>query len=281
MVQKSYSESKLGKMYLVPTPIGNIEDITFRAISILKEVDIIYAEDTRVAQSLLKKFDIKKKVFSCHKYSEEKNKKAIYDEILSGKNIAYTSDRGTPLISDPGEVVVKYLISNNVDVISLPGPSALLPAINVSGLDNSKFVFYGFLNSKKSTRISELKKIAHLPFTIIFYEAPHRLLATLNDIKDTLGNRNIAVCREISKLYEEVFRGKVDDAVIYYKEPKGEIVLVVEGNESVEEVDYIEKVKELVSKGYKVSNAIKEIAVIYGISKNDLYSECKEKLLWN
>ncbi len=281
MVQKSYSESKFGKMYLVPTPIGNIEDITYRAITVLKEVDVIYAEDTRVAQSLLKKFNIKKKVFSCHKYSEEKNKEAIFNEISSGKNVAYISDRGTPLISDPGEVVVKHLINNNINVISLPGPSALLPAINISGLDNSRFLFYGFLNSKKNARINELKTIAHLSFTIIFYEAPHRLIATLNDLKTVFGNRNIAVCREISKIFEEVFRGSIEEAINYYSDPRGEIVIVVEGNKSTENIDYVEKVKDLVKKGYKVSNAIKEIAVIYGISKNDLYSECKEKLLWN
>lgn len=281
MIQKSYEESKIGRLFLIPTPIGNIEDITIRAISVLKEVDLVYAEDTRVAQSLLNKFNIKKKVLSCHKYSEEKSKKAIYAEIESGKNIAYVSDRGTPLISDPGEVVVKYLIEKSVKIIPLPGPSALLPAVNMSGLDNSRFVFYGFLNSKKSSRQSELKKIAHLSFTIIFYEAPHRLISTLNDIKETLGNRNIAICREISKIYEEVFRGSVEEAIKYYTNPRGEIVIVVEGNRSTEEVNYIEKVEELVEKGYKLSNAIKEIAVIYGISKNDLYNRCKEKLLWS
>ena len=279
MIQKSYSDSKNGKLYLVPTPIGNMEDITFRAISTLKSVDLVYAEDTRVTLNLLKKFNIKKSIMSCHKYSEEKNKNNILNELLNGKNIAYVSDRGTPLISDPGEVIVKYAIENNIQVISLPGPSALLPALNMSGIDNSKFIFYGFLNSKKSVRIKELKSIAHYLFTLIFYEAPHRLNDTLKDMFDILGNRNIAICREISKIYEEVFRGTLKEAFDYSKEIKGEIVIVIEGNKSVEDIDYIAKVEELVKKGYKVSNAIKEVATIYGISKNELYNECKEKLL--
>lgn len=283
MIQNSYKKNNNGKLYLIPTPIGNLEDITLRAINVLKDSCYIFAEDTRVSKLLLSKLDIKnKKIFSCHKYSEEKNKDKIFEIIKTGNDVVYMSDRGTPLISDPGEVITNYLIDNNVNVIALPGPSALLPAINMSGLDNSKFLFYGFLNSKNSIKCNELKKICSIPYTIIFYESPHRIIDTLKCIEKILGNRKMSISREISKIYEEVFRGKVSDAIDYYKDPKGEFVFIIDGNKNTDdEVDYVSKVSELIDRGYKMSNAIKEIATLYGISKNELYNECKEKLLWN
>ncbi len=279
MIQRSYDKSKYGKLYLVPTPIGNMEDISFRAIETLKNVDKVYAEDTRVTGLLLKKYDIKKKISSCHKYSEEQNKNKIINELINGLNIAYASDRGTPLISDPGEVVVQYAIENNIDVISLPGASALLPALNMSGIENDRFMFYGFLDSKEKARKDELKELCSFKYSMIFYESPHRLQSTLRNIKEIMGDRSISVCREISKVHEEVFRGRVNEAIKTYEEVKGEIVIVVEGKILKDNINAVEKVKELIDKGYKMSQAVKEVATINGISKNELYNECMEKLL--
>lgn len=279
MIQKSYEETKVGKLYLVPTPIGNMDDMTFRGISVLKDVDLIYAEDTRITLNLLKFFGIIKKVSSCHKYNEEKYKNDIINELKSGLNIAYVSDRGTPLISDPGAIIVKEAIKHDISVISLPGANAVLPALTVSGLDSDRFFFYGFLNSKSRIRIRELKELNSFKNTIIFYESPHRLVETLNDILSVFGNRKISISREISKLYEEVYRGNISSALEYYVSPKGEFVIVVEGNNSVEEIDYVEKVKDFIKNGYKFSYAVREVATMYGISKNMLYEMCKEREL--
>lgn len=279
MIQKSYDKSEFGKLYLVPTPIGNLEDITLRALNVLKNVDIVFAEDTRQAYNLLKYYNINKKCESCHKYSEKKHSNKIIDILKKGNNIAYVSDRGTPLISDPGKVIVTEAINNNIDVISLPGANALLPAINMSGLDNSKFLFYGFLNSKESIRTKELKNLLKIKETIIFYEAPHRVRKTLDNILFIFGNRRISISREISKIHEEVFRGTLEESICYSENIKGEIVLIVEGNKKIiDSIDYIEEVKKIVNKGEKLSSAIKEIANLYDISKNDLYEKCKEVL---
>lgn len=279
MIQKSYEDSEYGKLYLIPTPIGNLDDITHRAINTLKTVDIVYAEDTRETRKLLSNFGIQKKIISCHKYTEKKNEEEFINLLKSGKNIGYVSDRGTPLISDPGSVITKSTINECITVIALPGASALLPAINMSGLDNDRFYFYGFLDSKKSARLKALKELYNFKNTIIFYEAPHRFKETINDMYEVFGNRNVSICREISKLHEEVFRGTLKEVIESYNLIKGEIVIVVEGNNnSSEEVDYLEKVKELVNKGYKMSTAVKEISIIYGISKNELYNKCRELL---
>lgn len=274
MIQRSYSNSNFGKLYLIPTPIGNLEDVTIRSIGIITEVDKIYAEDTRVASILLRKFKLLKKVRSCHKYSEMEHKDQIIAELKSGLDIAYMSDRGTPLISDPGSVIVEYAIANGISVIALPGASAFLPAINMSGLNNDKFLFYGFLNRNQNKKISELKAICKVPFTIIFYEAPHRITNTLNVIMSVFGNRNVSIAREISKIHEEIFRGTLEDAIKYSENIKGEIVIVVDGYKGeIENVDYIDAVNVLINKGYKTSEAIKEIANLYDISRHDLYEE--------
>ena len=279
MLQKSYSQSNNGKLYLIPTPIGNMEDITLRAISTLKEVNVIFAEDTRITNILLTKHNINKKVYSCHKYSEEKNKEKILKLLLEGKNIAMVTDRGTPLISDPGSVIVNYAIENNIDVISLPGPSALLPALNMSGLSNEKFLFYGFLNTKEQKIKKELDSIKDLPYTIIFYESPHRLQKTLTIMKDSLGNRKISIAREISKLHEEIFRGTISEAINAYETVKGEIVIILEGKkEQIEkEINYELEVEKLIKEGCSTKDAVKQIATKYNISKNKLYNQTKER----
>ena len=278
MIQKSYENDSKGKLYLIPTPIGNLEDITFRAINTLKDVDIVFAEDTRETLNLLKYYKISKKIESCHKYSEMKNKDRIINILLSGKNIGYVTDRGTPLISDPGNVIVEECIKNGIGVIALPGPNALLPAINMSGLSNEKFLFYGFLNSKKSQAKKELESIKKIEYTIIFYESPFRILDTLKLIYDIFGDRKVAIVREISKLYEEVNRNDLSKIIDSFSSIKGEIVLVVEGNkESHENVDYKEEIKYFIDKGYSKRDAIKKVSEIYNISKNKIYNEYKEE----
>ncbi len=278
MIQRSYKESKFGKLYLIPTPIGNLNDITLRAIETLKQVDIVYAEDTRETIKLLKGLEINKKVESCHKYTEMMHKDKIVNLLQDGKNIGYVTDRGTPLISDPGNIIVDACINSNIDVISLPGPNALLPAINMSGLSNEKFLFYGFLNSKKSIAKKELIKLKDNRFTLIFYESPFRIKETLKIMFDIFGNRKAAIVREISKLYEEVNRDYIENLIESCDNIKGEIVLVVEGNneEVQEELDYKKLVNNLIDKGYTKRDAIKKISNDYNISKNMIYNIVKE-----
>ena len=274
MIQKSYEKSEYGNLYLIPTPIGNLEDITFRAIRTLKSVDIVFAEDTRETFTLLKYYDINKKIESCHKYTEMKHKDKIINILKSGKNIGYVTDRGTPLISDPGNVIVEEAIKNNINVISLPGPNAVLPALNMSGISNERFLFYGFLNTKKSQMVKELTELKNIKYTLVFYESPYRIVDTLKTIKEVLGNRSAAVVREISKLYEEVIRDNIDNLIEKCDKIKGEIVIVVEGNKILEEenIDYTEEVNKLIKEGKTKTTAIKLVAEAHNISKNKLYN---------
>lgn len=278
MNQKSYEKSDFGKLYLIPTPIGNLDDITLRAIKTLEMVDIVYAEDTRETLNLLKYLKINKKVESCHKYTEMKHKDKIIQILKSGKNIGYVTDRGTPLISDPGNVIVDESIKENITVIALPGPNALLPALNMSGLSNERFLFYGFLNSKPSLAKKELIDLKDIKQTIIFYESPHRITATLSQILEVFGNRNVALVREISKLHEEVIRDNIENILKISDTFKGELVIIVEGNTQEEtlEINYTEEINKLLTQGYTKRDAIREIADKYNISKNKLYNEFKE-----
>ena len=279
MNQKSYEESNYGKLYLIPTPIGNLNDTTYRAIETFKMVDIVYAEDTRETYNLLKYFNIDKKIESCHKYSEMKHKDKIISILKSGKNIGYSTDRGTPLISDPGNVIVEEAIKNGISVIALPGPNALLPAINMSGLSNEKFLFYGFLNSKKSLAKKELIELKDIKQTLIFYESPFRIKDTLILLLEVFGNRKAAIVREISKLHEEVLRNNIENLINECENIKGEIVIVVEGNneEKKDNNNYEEIISELIKNGYSKKDAIKEVVKKYGVNKNKLYNLVKEK----
>lgn len=275
MIQKSYEKSDYGNLYIIPTPIGNMEDITIRALNILKEVDIVLAEDTRVTSILLNKYEIKKKLVSCHKFNENKIKDRIIAELKEGKNLALVTDRGTPLISDPGSVIVDSAIKNNINIIALPGPSALLPALNMSGISSERFLFYGFLSSKSSESNKELKMLSEIKFTIVLYESPHRLQKTLQKMLEILGNRNISISREISKLYEEVFRGTIEEAISFYKEVMGEIVIVIEKATETTLIDddkLLTEVKKLIKDGKSNKDAIKEVSIKFNISKNVLYN---------
>lgn len=280
MKQNSYNSDIKGKLYLIPTPIGNLDDITLRALNTLKEVDIVFAEDTRETFNLLKYYNINKKIESCHKYSEMKNKEKILKILKEGKTIGFVSDRGTPLISDPGNFVVNEVIKENIPVIALPGATALIPALNMSGLDNEKFLFYGFLNNKKNAAKKELNKLKDVEYTMVFYESPRRLKTTLELMLEAFGNRKISIVREISKLHEEIIRDSIENVTKIIDDIKGEIVIVVEKkkNNKLETIstNYIELVKEMQEEGYSKKDAIKEVSLKYNISKNKLYEECKE-----
>lgn len=219
-----------GKLIVVPTPIGNLEDITFRAINVLKEVDVILSEDTRKTGFLLNHFQIKSKLESYHKFNEHKSIERIIDRLNAGEMIALVSDAGTPGISDPGYLLVKHCVDNEIDVECLPGATAFVPALVLSGLPNDKFVFEGFLPQKKG-RQKRFKELAEESRTIVFYESPFRLMKLLEQINEFFGNRRVSVSRELTKIYEETVRGTATEVISYYKEHtiKGEIVVVVEG----------------------------------------------------
>ncbi len=273
MIQKSY-ENKKSILYLVPTPIGNLQDITFRAVEVLKNVDVIFAEDTRVTQQLLNSLSIKNHILACHKFNESKMSKVALQYLENGKNIALVTDRGTPLISDPGSLVVSEVIKNNYNVVALPGASAFLPALNMSDISSERFLFYGFLNSKESQARKELEMLNDINFTIILYEAPHRLYKTLQNILKIMGNRKISISREITKKYEEVFRGCVQDAINIYKVIKGEIVIIIESSNKEKEINYdflLDEVDNLISLGVKPTDAIKEVSKNNEVNKNVLY----------
>lgn len=221
----------MGKLYVIPTPIGNLEDMTFRAIRLLKEADFILAEDTRTSGILLKHFEIKKPMFSHHKFNEHKTVETVVNRIKAGETAALISDAGTPAISDPGFLVVRQCIREDIEVECLPGATAFVPALVTSGLPNDRFCFEGFLPQKKG-RMTRLKILAEESRTMIFYESPHRLVKSLTQFAEYFGaERKGSVSREISKLHEETVRGTLTELITHFteKEPRGEIVIVIEG----------------------------------------------------
>ncbi|MCF2593008.1 16S rRNA (cytidine(1402)-2'-O)-methyltransferase [Bacteroides caecigallinarum] len=223
----------MSKLYVVPTPVGNLEDMTLRAIRVLKEVDLILAEDTRTTGILLKHFEIKKPMLSHHKFNEHQTVESVVSRIKSGENIALVSDAGTPGISDPGFLVVRECVRNGVEVQCLPGATAFVPAIVSSGLPNERFCFEGFLPQKKG-RMTRLNSLVSETRTMIFYESPYRLVKTLTQFSEIFGEeRLVAVCREISKIHEECVRGTIKEVVEHFTqtEPKGEIVIILQGNQ--------------------------------------------------
>ena len=273
--QKSYDDTPT--LYLVPTPIGNLEDMTYRAVNVLKSVNIIFSEDTRVTRQLLNYFEINKKLISNHEYNEFVVKEKIEEELKKGNSVALVSDRGTPAISDPGLVAAKYIIEKGYNVVCLPGANALIPAVVMSGLDTKPFMFYGFLNSKKTKQVEELENLKYIESTLIFYEAPHRLKSTLTTIKEILGNRNISLVREISKLHEEVIRAKISDVLEVVDSLKGEFVIVVDKyykkQETFDDLTIVEHVKKYVIEGLNEKDAIKKVAKLRGVIKNEIYKE--------
>lgn len=274
MSQKSYNNTPT--LYLIPTPIGNLEDMTLRSINILKSVDVVFCEDTRVTGLLLKQLNISKKLVSSHKFNESKNKEKLLSCLKNGKNVGLVSDRGTPVISDPGYELAKCAIDNNYNVVGLPGATALIPALIMSGLDSNHFYYYGFLNSKDSQRKKELEELKNIKSTLIFYEAPHRIEKTLKDMSKILGNnRKISISREISKKFEEVYRGTIEELLREKNEYKGEIVIVVDGNKNLNRYTNLsvkEHVDMYISDGKSVMDAIKIVAKERNVKKSAIYT---------
>ena len=274
MRQKSYNNSP--SLYLIPTPVGNMEDITLRSINTLKMVDLLLCEDTRITGELLSKLEIKKKLIHSDDHTEDGLKEMVVEKLKEGLNIGLVTDRGTPIISDPGYRIVEYVSKCGFNVISLPGPTAFVPALTASGLNPQPFLFYGFLNSKESKREKELESLKKLPYTIIFYEAPHRIKDMLESLLKVFGDRKIALNREISKKYEEIIRGTISEVLEVVDELKGEMVVVVEGN--TEDEDYstmtiMEHINLYLEDGMSEKDAIKKVAVERGVPKSVIYKE--------
>lgn len=271
-----------GKLFVVGTPIGNLQDMTFRGIEILKAVDFICAEDTRVTAKLLNYFEIKKPLISYHEHNAKQSGEAILKRILGGESCAVVTDAGMPCISDPGEDLVRLCAESGIEVCVVPGPTAAMSAVAISGLDTKRFSFEGFLSTTKKNRLEHLQQAAKLNCTMIFYEAPHKLIYTLQDMLEYFGDRKISLCRELTKIHEEVIRTTISGAVEYYSEktPRGEYVLVIEGAEEASSEltldDAVLEVKKLTAKGMKPTDACKFVAKESPFSKSQLYARILE-----
>ena len=269
-----------GKLYVVGTPIGNLEDFSQRAIRVLSEVDFIAAEDTRVTLKLLNHFDIKKELVSYYEHNKERKEDYIIGRMLNGETCAVVTDAGMPAISDPGENLVKAAHENGLEVESVPGPVAFATALCISGMPSGRFCFEGFLSVNRISRMEHLGKLKDETRTMLFYEAPHKLLKTLFDMKEAFGeDRKIAVCKELTKIHETVFRFTLKEAYDYFaeNEPRGEYVLVISGKEEKREeytlADAVKIAKEFIEKGESSSFAAKNAALVTGIKKGDIYKE--------
>ena len=275
MWQRSYDDT--ATLYLVPTPIGNLDDMTFRGVQILNDVSVIFSEDTRVTLLLLKHFNIKKKLIALHDHNEDTEKEKVLQYLKEGKSVAIVTDRGTPIISDPGYKTVKYVTDKGYNVVGLPGANAFVPALITSGIEPSPFLFYGFLNSKDSKRKQELDNLKFCKYTIIFYEAPHRIEKTMNEILDIFGDREVSLSREISKKFESVYRGNISSLIPTLKDIKGEFVIVVspykEDNVNVSDLSIYDNVKLFIENGMETMEAIKLVAKERNIAKNEVYRE--------
>lgn len=266
----------MGILFVCPTPIGNLEDITFRTVKTLKEVDLIACEDTRTSRILLDKFDIKNELISYHKFNYKERIPQIIEMLRTGKSIALISDAGMPGISDPGAELIRELIKNDMEFFVLPGASASIVALVSSGLDNERFTFIGFLSEKSNKRKNELEELKSHKETLIFYEAPHRIIDTLDDMLCVFGDRNVAICRELTKLHEEIIRDKLSN-IINNKDSliiKGEFVIVVDGNHEEVEIDdnlIKNELIKFIEDGSSKKDAVKIISEKYGLKKNRVY----------
>ena len=281
--------SDTGTLYLVATPIGNLEDITLRALRILKEVDLIAAEDTRQTLKLLNHFEIKNSLVSYYEHNKIEKGNYLIQKLLEGSNIAIVSDAGSPGISDPGEDLVRLAVENGITVTMIPGPAAAVTGLVVSGLPSGRFCFEGFLPMNKRVRAERLKSIREDTRTLVFYEAPHKLTHTLKDLRNAFGNRRIALARELTKRFEEVVRCTLDEAVARYDAapPKGEFVLILEGadeklleetrNESWSAISLEEHLQKYLDSGLTRKEALKKVADDRGLSKRDVYNSLLDR----
>ena len=269
-----------GKLYLVATPIGNLEDITFRALKVLKEVDLIAAEDTRHTLGLLNHFEISKPLISYYKEIEKQKSSVLIEKLLNGENIAVVSDAGTPGISDPGEEIVKQAIENGIEVIPIPGAVAFVNALIGSGLNTREFKFVGFLSANNKDRKDKLQEVKYETGTLIFYEAPHKLIQSLNTMYEMLGNRKVVLARELTKIHEEFIREDLETLINSNFEPKGEYVVLVEGSEITEKQELVDNLNEKTLEehydfyeklGLEKKEIIKKIAKDRNVAKNEIY----------
>ena len=273
-------EKNIGTLYVVATPIGNLEDITLRAIRILKEADLIAAEDTRHTLKLLNHLEISKPLVSYHRHNEDVKSDVLIEKLQEGKNIALVSDAGTPGICDPGEEIIKKCIELEIDVVPIPGACAMINSLICSGIDTKEFSFLGFLPLNKKLRKSKLEEIEKSNKTIIIYEAPHKLETTLKDLKNILKeDRKIVLAREITKIHEEFIRGNISDLLEKGQDVKGEIVLIIEGNSDISEENELnnlsieEHYKFYENRGYTKKDIIKMIAKDRNVNKNEVYQK--------
>lgn len=277
--QKSFNDNN-AKLYLVATPIGNLEDMTFRAVNTLKEVGVIFAEDTRVTRVLLNHFNIKNKLEIYQEFNKEVSYKKIIEYLKNNISVALVSDAGMPVISDPGFFASKMALQEGFSVVPIPGVSACLTALIVSNIAPNHFMFYGFLDNKTTKRIKELESIKENSNTILFYESPHRIKDCLIDMLKVFGNRNIALCRELTKKFEEIIRGTIEEVISVCDELKGEMVIVVEGNSqeiNYETIDKFEQINELILAGKRKNEAIGIVAKRLNIERQELYKEYSNK----
>lgn len=269
-----------GTLYLVATPIGNLEDITIRALNVLKEVDLIAAEDTRHTLGLLNHFEISKPLISYYKETEKVKSPILVEKLLNGKNIALVSDAGTPGISDPGEEIVKEAIKNDIKIVPIPGACAFVNALIPSGMNTREFSFIGFLSANKKVKKDKLEELKYETKTLIFYEAPHKLSNTLENMLEILGDRNIVLARELTKIHEEFIRGKISKIIEQIVDTKGEFVIIVEGNNiskkdkeilDLNELTLEEHYKYYENTGISKKEIIKKIAKDRNVNKNEIY----------
>lgn len=269
-----------GTLYLVATPIGNLEDITIRALNVLKEVDLIAAEDTRHTLGLLNHFEISKPLISYYKETEKVKSPILVEKLLNGKNIALVSDAGTPGISDPGEEIVKEAIKNDIKIVPIPGACAFVNALIPSGMNTREFSFIGFLSANKKEKKDKLEELKYETKTLIFYEAPHKLSNTLENMLEILGDRNIVLARELTKIHEEFIRGKISTIIEQIVDTKGEFVIIVEGNNiskkdkeilDLNELTLEEHYKYYENTGISKKEIIKKIAKDRNVNKNEIY----------
>ena len=273
-------ENKNGTLYIVATPIGNLEDITLRAIRILKEVDLIAAEDTRNTLKLLNHFEISKSLISYHRHNEDVKSDVLIEKLMEGKNIALVSDAGTPGICDPGEEIIKKCIELEINIVPIPGACAMINSLICSGIDTKEFAFLGFLPLNKKLRKNKLEEIEKSNKTLIIYEAPHKLETTLRDLKQILNqDRKIVLAREITKIHEEFIRGNIDDLIEKIQGIKGEIVLIIEGNSNLVEENELNNLsiedhyKFYESQGFSKKEIIKKVAKDRNLNKNEVYQK--------
>ena len=267
-----------GELYIVATPIGNLEDITLRAIKILKQVDLVAAEDTRHTLKLLNHLEISKPLISYHRHNEEVKSDILIEELKKGKKIALVSDAGTPGICDPGEEIIKRCIENDINVIPIPGACAMINALICSGIDTKEFTFLGFLPLNKKNRKLKLEEIKNMNKTIILYEAPHKLLKTLQDLKEILKERKVVIAREITKIHEEFIRKDLNELIEMAKDIKGEIIIIIEANKEEKENDInklsLEQHYEFYqNQGLDKKEIIKKIAKDRNVNKNEIYKQ--------